>query len=1412
MKNTHSQHTMDTRKSSAYCKTLVDPANFVTDIPDMDMTSCIKKSVTLTKNVVVPSPPNSGEVLLVWTPENKIAPLRIFVWLAASSKYVYFTQVPTDQNLSQSYTRARLISSLFKVDSSTVSSTVSSISGTINGIAFQEIPDVGTLSYTKLMPYVRDGKSLVVNQSVSEGTVALSQPTGSQPFVVLDTANAYSTDSSLVISTTPDTDPSAWVVTPIALTVGPTFLIFNSDLATVFPLPGNVFGFVSGDLILAFSSTAAASLTFSVLVIRDQIDATWSVVSQATATTSFDFTTGAALTTQSIAFKIPPIQINYLSRIQVVVQTTAAVTIQVVNNHSFSALTLEFPNYYFNGVNSPGVLQAIQGLGAAQVLSMGGILNYEAIPDATLAQDIATQGPNADFSFPFELEMVQKFLSSPMSGWKLLWAAYEYDRFLTGQVREIIDLKTIATASGFGDFFNFLKPLLPIVGGVIGGPSGAAIGSTIASLPLGNSSTHHHNRSRLTLPGSTTVYQGSSSDYDMGKAVMQKASGKSAVYVGRNEPYARSAVYNGGNSLFGRGGSSGWGEQIPEDFKVVGKNSEALLLGYDKEELKEGIEQPGKFSSMKDAERELEGQAREKGRRGKCSGYKGEGRISEARNCAVCFTVYKQRGFGVCCSEPCSEVFSRRQKNCSRRFLVEEARLNAVKIQKEQEEREAKKMKELEEREEAVYRSFQLAVIRELEYEKMGFSKCFPKEEDESPLQFTLLVIHKGKTGKPTEKDFSIWEKRGKSSSWKRNAPAPRTEPELRPLYPDDFPISPGLKCANSACKKFSRFCGIFCSPECREHALMVYEPTDTNPFTDVIIKSGRMELAPSNVCNYRTNNHNGFSQNERGSSALLFEEDLMKSIYTPIRTHETIKAYTGEQSAMNPKKVRDGIFMSQLKAMLKQEDYSEAANSFPVVYDGKVLEGFIFLTREALHFTNEKVNFYHSFSVEGQAHPVFVSFQNHEQSMDDEMELPDEKRGIAYALSLSNLDGPMYMTFYCDVPFDGFSYMAALNATLAGITLSLPISGAYDVAGTGLFPKDVEIKALAFPELYVTGAPADLALAAQQPGGPPVNRLMGLLSERIILIGNATVTSELRCPMASKETIEALRFLFLTKQANSRPSLEFLLTELAKMDINSVQIMNKEGEVNEIALSPLLEFWLEEAPGYDRTRFANQIDVGEMKLVNELPEAISRKLDVKVLNILKSLNSLKEIIGVPASVKKKGKKKKAELSEAPDFFMWGPEGEEEIPYTAEEVKEEADKLTSNKKLLITNKAQVEKVKSDLAVFLKLSDSMNSIDEPKLKNEAIAKWAGLGGRLMKSILNMQMKLDEMEEAAKRKKEREAKQKQPQKQTTVGRNASKANANRSKNEEKEEMARTAKSTKLSRKAAEQVLEEEEEEPF
>jgi len=107
---------------------------------------------------------------------------------------------------------------------------------------------------------------------------------------------------------------------------------------------------------------------------------------------------------------------------------------------------------------------------------------------------------------------------------------------------------------------------------------------------------------------------------------------------------------------------------------------------------------------------------------------------------------------------------------------------------------------------------------------------------------------------------------------------------------------------------------------------------------------------------------------------------------------------------------------------------------------------------------------------------------------------------------------------------------------------------------------------------------------------------------------------------------------------------------------------------------------------------------------------------------------------------------------------------------------------------------------------------MNSIDEPKLKNEAIAKWAGLGGRLMKSILNMQMKLDEMEEAAKRKKEREAKQKQPQKQTTVGRNVSKANANKSKSEEKVEMARTAKSTKLSRKAAEQVLEEEEEEPF
>lgn len=473
---------METPRFSKYCATLVDPLNHVTDIPDTDMTACIKKPVTLTKNVVVPSTPTSGEILAVWLPENKTNNLWLFVWVTAQNRYVFFQIVQIDQNLSSSFTRGRLISSILKVMSSTISSTSSAISGTINSIAYQEIPAISTLTYTSLAPYVRDGKSMLINQSVQEGVVALSQPTGSQPFEVFDNGFAYSTDSELVIVSNPITDPAAWVTAPIAMAVGPTYVVYDSNNSINLPIPANVFGYKKATVLVGYTATVAAFVTFIVEYRYLQVGGDWvtvtnvlNTVAQATVLSS------PGITFNTVLLPIPNTS-GYLEQVQVLAYTNIATTITVQTLNNATYIETCYSNYYFNGVNSPGVLVATQGLGPNQVLSFAGKLNYEAVPDAQLALNVNTEGPSVDTTNPFEMFMVQKFLSSPQSPWKLVWGEREYEYFIQTRFHEITDLNTIAKSAGFGDILALLRPALPIVGGILGGPGGAALGTALGEI------------------------------------------------------------------------------------------------------------------------------------------------------------------------------------------------------------------------------------------------------------------------------------------------------------------------------------------------------------------------------------------------------------------------------------------------------------------------------------------------------------------------------------------------------------------------------------------------------------------------------------------------------------------------------------------------------------------------------------------------------------------------------------------------------------------------------------------------------------------------------------------------------------------------------------------------------------------
>lgn len=492
---------MKSFKQSKYALTLIDPKRAPVDIPDMDMTRCVKKSINLTKNITVPNG-SSGEILGLWIPESRTAPLRLYVWVNALSRYVFFQNVVTDQELSDSYTRGRLISACLESYSSTVSQTLASISGTLNAIAYQEIPDVSKLNYSNITAFVADGKSILTNSSIEDGVITLSTPTGSQPYVIFDTENAWSTDSCLTVGTNSLIDPLAWNIAATNIAVAGTSNFYDSSLSNVLPVPANAYGKKRTRVSIRFNATVATLLNFEITLIRETVAADWTTVTN-TVVSFQAFPIQAVAGNNSFYYQTQTSSSNLVTRIQVNI-TNAGAAASVITLVTPS-LEIDYMNYYFNGVVGPGSIISIQGLTPTQVLSFNSRMNYEVVPDSTLIQNIPTLGANSDGDFPMEIYIVQKFLSMA-DEWKLVWSRKEYEYFLRFNKDEFTDLAKMGQAAGFGDFFNFLKPMLPVVGGLLGGPAGATIGTALGG--LGDSIFNQGSSGTYKRLGDSSVYRG----------------------------------------------------------------------------------------------------------------------------------------------------------------------------------------------------------------------------------------------------------------------------------------------------------------------------------------------------------------------------------------------------------------------------------------------------------------------------------------------------------------------------------------------------------------------------------------------------------------------------------------------------------------------------------------------------------------------------------------------------------------------------------------------------------------------------------------------------------------------------------------------------------------------------------------
>lgn len=479
--------------TSNYLRCILNPMSGPAGIPDYNMTTSHPKSVELTQNVVVLG---SGQGLFVYLPHSNGEPVVFFVWVTALNRYVFLGTISYNQELSLNYTLGRFVAGAFSVKSATTSGTFFNVSGTINAAAFQEMPDITTLTYNQITAFKRNDVDVVASATVQDGVISLAIPDGDETYVPFNTPNTYESENVVTATsiqgdiTTAPFAPGWSVYNPASAA---TQIIFNS-VGTGF-LPPNVFGPVKIRLEVNLGLTvqvAGGTVNIGIAANGLQVSAVdWTTVTAVVVNRQLFLTPGG-----TPAFRFAACEFIWpagvpLESIDISV-TSLPGYVQTPQAASYMVLSYELPTYYQQGAIGPGTLIAFNAVSVGQTLTLGGVGNYEVVPNSNLSKDITTSIFNP-FN-PAEMELVGHYLSNSMlNGVKFVWRNSEYEAWLrSGKVEEHSDMNHVANATGFGEFIrSLISKALPIVGTTLGGPAGGMVGSGLAGLlaPQDNAGT-----------------------------------------------------------------------------------------------------------------------------------------------------------------------------------------------------------------------------------------------------------------------------------------------------------------------------------------------------------------------------------------------------------------------------------------------------------------------------------------------------------------------------------------------------------------------------------------------------------------------------------------------------------------------------------------------------------------------------------------------------------------------------------------------------------------------------------------------------------------------------------------------------------------------------------------------------------
>lgn len=482
--------------SNEYLKTLLNPAQFISDIPDDIMIRHVNRAETITYNLKSGA---SGSGLIVIYPNtpSSISGFH-YRWDNTSSTWVFDQYIYTAQELKDSYDYGRLISGSMSIKSSTLPAGVYALNGTFNAVWFQgTLSEVSDYSYDRILSITSNPLDKVGNVLVGDGIEVLSLPQGfNNPYVRLgDKSPSTLLSPTHITNTSQNLGYGGAYKIPTTTVAGQA--TFQKEFSINVDSVGPIDIMWSGQMAMQDEWTVTANyqpLNISgTLIAGSMKQLIWSN----TGVSNGNHYMNMNELNVSLFHENPP------------PEPVAAIKVNITygNNtngdSSFSvdsSFTINVIGGATIGVNSPTVVIGYQAVAEGTAITISGINNYELVPNPDLQKNLPMSYGKCD---PQDLNYIKYILSNREKlGLRSVMTLAEYNRmkmYMHVLTNYNVDEKEAASF----DFWNLLKQiknvavplaatLAPQYAPIIGAADGlanAVLGNSASGKPVGNSAS-----------------------------------------------------------------------------------------------------------------------------------------------------------------------------------------------------------------------------------------------------------------------------------------------------------------------------------------------------------------------------------------------------------------------------------------------------------------------------------------------------------------------------------------------------------------------------------------------------------------------------------------------------------------------------------------------------------------------------------------------------------------------------------------------------------------------------------------------------------------------------------------------------------------------------------------------------------